>query len=152
MDIWNYITALNNNKIRHYPTCPYCGEFMEIITKTFKVRFKTPKASPVGAKELNIFEVNSRIFLKKFVVCGRCEAKYDYDHNMTPCLQKALIDIPSSTLLLNDFIYKELSKYPPNTTCELMWRKSFCKKVLEQKSYHVVLASFNRLIDLIFDK
>jgi hypothetical protein len=137
-------------KIRHYPTCSYCGEFMEILTKAFKVRFKTLKVPPVGAKELNIFKVIPKIFFKKFFICGRCGAKYDfdYDHNLVPHLQKALIDIPSSTLLLNDFIFKELSKYPPNTTCELIWRKSFHKKVLKQRSNYTLLTSFNKLINL----
>ena len=147
MDTYYYLKALHNNKkICHYPTCPYCGEFMEILTKIFKVRFKTPKFPPNGAQELNIYKVTPKIFMKKFVVCGRCEAKYDYDYNLDPNLQKVLINIPSSTILLNEFIYKELSKHPPNTTCELIWRKSLHKKISEQKPYNAVLTSFNKLI------
>jgi hypothetical protein len=153
MNTWYYLKALHNNKkISHYSTCPYCGEFMDILTKIFKVRFKTRKVPPIGAKELNIFKVTPRTFLKKYFVCGRCGAKYDYDydHNLVPHLQKALIDIPSSTILLNDFIYKEILKYPPNTTCELMWRKSFYKKLLKPKPYYAVLTSFNKLMNLFF--
>jgi hypothetical protein len=115
---------------------------MEVVTKIFKVHLKTHKIPPQGARELNIVKVTPRIFVKKFLVCRRCEAKYDYDHNLVPHLQEALINIPSSAILYNDLIYKELLKYPPNTTCELIWRKSYHKKPFKNESYYGGLTYF----------
>ena len=128
MDSWNYLHSLGKNVQSSYQTCPYCGDLLNILTKSFKVQFKTRKAPPEGAKELNLFYVTSQIFTKKYGICSRCCGKYGYDiHKLDDDLD-ILLEIPLSSMLLNDFVHKELLKYPQSTTCELLWRRTCYKR------------------------
>ena len=148
MDSWNYLHSLGKNGNNFCSTCPYCGELFHILSKSFKVQFKIPKISPEGANDLNLFYITPQIFTKRYALCSKCGAKYDYDKLNDS--QNVLAEIPSSTILLNDFVYKELLKYPRNTTCELLWRKRCRKKRLIKKSYHKVLNQFYKLKGMLF--
>jgi hypothetical protein len=129
----NSIKSLN--KKSNYPICPYCAAAMHIVIKSFGVCFKTPKIPPKGAKDLKLFHIIPITYLKKYVLCPKCEAKYDYDNNTLTYFQESLLNIPPSSFLLNDFVQKELPKYPKNTTCQLLWRRSWRKKRLVKKPF-----------------
>ena len=141
--------SLGKNGRHSHSTCPYCGEILYILTKSFKVQFKTPKVPSEGTNDLNLFYVIPKIFIKKYAICPKCGAKYNYDMHKLTYYQNTLSEIPSSTVLYNDFVYKELLKYPRNTTCELLLRKTYCQKVLIKKSSLNILNQFYKLISIL---
>jgi hypothetical protein len=145
------INCLESRDKRHrYPLCPYCGEAMHILIKSFRVCFKTPKMPPKGANDLKLFHITPKTFLKKYAVCPKCDAKYDYDNNILSDFQESLLNIPSSTILLNDFVHNELINYPQNTTCQLLWRRSWRKKRILKKSLRKKIKKIFSLINMFF--
>ncbi len=148
MNNWNYLKGLYNERDRFYPTCPYCGNNLDVVTKSLKIEFRTPKIPPIGTKELNLFNIEHKIYFKEYVVCGKCGAKYDYDSSPHIGSLKALTYIPSSSTMLNNILDKELPKYPRNITYKVIWRKT-CRKKIKIKNFSCsIFAPFNKLIDL----
>lgn len=152
MTIWNYLKDSRNKKYDHYPRCPYCGTIMNILTKSFAVEFKTPKIPPIGAKDLNLFNITHKTYQKSFVLCENCEANYEYDIFDTITTPKALTNIPSSKTLIKNILENELPKLPQNKTCKVIREETSYKKVLSKKSYVAAHIPFHRLINSSFVK
>ncbi|MFA4903676.1 MAG: hypothetical protein WC600_13150 [Desulfobaccales bacterium] len=152
MNSWNYLKDLRNNKCDYYQRCAYCGNTMNILTKSFTVEFKTPKIPPIGARDLNLFNITYKTYLKSFVLCENCEAKYDYDIFATISTPKALTNIPSSKTLIKNILENELPKLPRNKTCKVIRKGTSYKRVLNKKSNFVYRIPFYRLINSSFSK
>jgi len=148
MNSWNYLKELRNKKYDYYPRCPYCRNPMNILTKSFMVEFKTPKIPPIGAKDLNIFNITYKTYLKRFVLCEKCEAKYDYDIFGTISTPKVLTNIPSSKTLIKNILESELSKLPLNKTYKVIRQGTSYKRVLSKKPNFVAHIPFYRLTNL----
>lgn len=123
--LWNTI----NNNGYYYPTCPYCGENLHILKKSIKLEFKTPKIAPIGAKDLNLYNITPKIYSKKYATCIKCGAKYDYNEFSLKRHLKALINIPSDRIFLEDILDKELPKYSVDTTYEVIWIETYQEKI-----------------------
>ncbi len=151
MSHWNYLKSFHDHEDNYHPRCSYCENLLHILTKRFMIEFKTPKIPPIGANDLNLFNITNIIYSKDFALCENCGAKFDYDiHSNLPL--KALANIPPSLILLNNFINNELPKYPLNTTCKMIWKKTFHKRVLIKKSRIVDHMPFYKSITLLLSK
>jgi hypothetical protein len=147
MNGWNYLKKLSNKKYNYYPICPYCGHRLNILTKSFRVEFKTPKNPPIGANDLNLFNIIHKTYLKIFAVCENCEAKYDYDIFAKNSPLKPLTNIPSSKTLIKNIFNNELPRYPLDKTCNLILTKTSYKKILKKRPNFIAHISFHRLIN-----
>jgi len=152
MNSWNYLKDLRNKKYNYYPRCPYCGNIMDILTKSFTVEFKTPKIPPIGAKDLNLFNITHKTYQKSFVQCENCEAIYEYNVFATIPTHKALTNIPSSKTLIKNILENELPKLPLNKICKVIKEETSYKKVLSKKSHFAAHIPFHRLINSSFLK
>lgn len=149
---WDYLKDLRNKKYDYYRRCPYCGNIMNILTKSFTVEFKTPKIPPIGAKDLNLFNITYKTYQKSFVLCENCEANYEYDIFATISTPKALSNIPSSKTLIKNILENELPKLPLNKTCKVIRKETSYKRVLSKNSNIIAHIPFYRLINSSFLK
>lgn len=116
------------------------------------IEFKTPKMPPLGALNLNLFDVTCKIYSEKYTVCTNCKAKYSYG-DYTPIEHfTALTDIPSYNNLINKFLENELPNHPSNTIYKVIWKKTHYKKQLSRKSYFLTFIPFYKSINSLCSK